>query len=111
MSGMKQARPTEAEFHRVFKFLWDLENIMDYGEMPDDFDRCSEDREATIDRVDRWLAEEWRGVGHLWQRVLMAGKVAMDNACDPSLPHLEFKPEIVKGLELLAAQKGPASHG
>ncbi len=67
MRGAKNvtiAKPTEEQFEAVWDFLQRSER-----KMPDAVRNC-------------------------WQRVLWAGKTAIDNACDPNASVLQFKPEI-----------------
>lgn len=66
---MQMAKPTDEQFDAVFDFLQRMES-----RMPDRVRSC-------------------------WQRVLWAGKTAIDNACDPNSDVLKFKPEIEAALK------------
>ncbi len=98
---MKMAKPKAGEMDRVFRFLQGVEAILERDQIPigsgDDYDeRDLEDAEDAM----KWLSKAWPTVAHSWQRVLIAGEVAIDNACDPNESALEFKPEIKAALEL-----------
>lgn len=99
---MKMARPRFGEFDAVWEFLSDLDAIMEYGSIPiahEDRDGEEFGPEADPQAVFDWLHKQWPRFESSWQRVLLAGQVAIDNACDPTIGHLAFKPEILAAIE------------
>ena len=91
--AMRQAKPSAEDQDAVFRFLQGMESILEDGLDPD--------TELPVDEdgVLAWLQSQWKVVGTSWQRVLWAGRVAIDNACDPNLDYLEFKPEILSAMK------------
>jgi hypothetical protein len=87
---VKMAKPSAKDFDVVHDFLQRLESIVEQG-----LD-IQEDSETEIDDADvgGWVDDNWRAVSGSWQRLLWAGKTAIDNLCDPDADALEVKPEI-----------------
>ncbi len=83
---MKQAKPTAAESLAFLRFMQGLESIIEDGEMPNG--------RKGVDDVHQWLANEWRTIGPIWQRVYWAGQMCIDNACDPTATTLEWRDEL-----------------
>ena len=65
---MKQAKPTVAECAAFLRFMQGMESIIEDGEMPNG--------RKGVDDVHQWLANEWRTIGPIWQRVYWAGRRA-----------------------------------
>lgn len=97
---MKQAKPSEAEQDAVFAFLQGLESLIDgvHPDREDDYD------EITDAEFVRWVERNWQEIEASWQRVFWAGRTAINNACDPHLDWLEFKPEIREALSAKGEQ-------
>lgn len=95
---MKQAKPSKRDNDRVLEFLRACEAIFQERIDPRD-----EDCIQPIDEDDAFalLDEMWPKVAPCWQRVYFAGHCAIENACDPNLPHLDLKPELRLNPELL----------
>ena len=101
--SMKMAKPKEGEFETVLRFLQGLEHINNTWTLPpdhdnddaanddDDDEECEEVSDAEIVA---WIDREWPAVDMAYQRVLFAGQIAIENACDPNATTLEWKPEI-----------------
>lgn len=88
---MLQARPSADDFAAVHHLLQGLQSILEQGTFPDD--EGDKGAEFPDSAPTEWLIEAWENASCSWQRLLYAGQVAIDNACDPTLSHLEFKPE------------------
>lgn len=101
---MQMARARKEEFEAVYRFLQGVETICERGEHPDTGLPLDDQGE-----VMQWLDKEWRTVEGSSARVVLGGMTAVENACDPTLDVLEFKPEIKKWerdrANLLAALK------
>lgn len=82
---MKQAKPSNAEFEQVITFLQDLDDAI-HDDNPD---------------LAEWVRQRYPTIQNCWSRVLWAGKTAIDNSCDPTLDHLEWKPEIKSLMQVL----------
>lgn len=93
--SMTMAKPGPGQLEAVNEFMSMLEGIFEEGVYPNDTPVEGE-REAF-----EFISEEWPKVEMCWQRVLFAGQVAIDNACDPDASSLEFKPEIATAIEQL----------
>lgn len=99
----KQAMPGPGQFEKLNGFLQGIEEIVEYMVMPGgDPDN---DGQPEPDQVFEWLCDQWDEIGPLWRRVLFAGQVAIDNACDPNAKTLEWKPEIAAALKAAEAGK------
>lgn len=86
--GMKQAMPSKKDREVVMRFLHNLDWVAESRIHPET------EAEMSDEEVIDWLDDQWPAFGVSWQRVLYAGLCALDNACDPSLSYLEFKPEL-----------------
>ena len=97
--SMKMAKPKEGEFETVLRFLQGLEHINNTWTLPpdhdnddaanddDDDEECEEVPDAEIVA---WIDREWPAVDMAYQRVLFAGQIAIENACDPNATTLEW---------------------
>jgi hypothetical protein len=87
------AKPSKEDFDRVFDYLQNLESILTEEKLADTDEKegapIKNDGEAIV-----WLSRNWKQVSHRWERLLWAGKTAIDNLCDPDASVLEVKPEI-----------------
>jgi hypothetical protein len=79
------AIPSQEEFEKLVQFFHGLDELI----QKDPWE---------VDAAD-WLRQNFPSVENSWQRVLLAGKTAIDNACDPNLDYLDWKPEIKIALE------------
>lgn len=86
-TSLRQAKPTEEETQNLIDFLEELESQL--------FNQNS----FGLPLAD-WLLQNYPKISGLWRRVIYAGKVAIDNACDPELDHLDWKPAIKAAMEI-----------
>jgi hypothetical protein len=94
---VKQAKPSPEDNEAMLRFLKGLEDIFHNNVHPDAGD--SEDVPPLSDEdAFLWIRHRYLQSGHRFDRVFWAGRCAIDNACDPSLSYLEFKPEILAAL-------------
>ncbi len=91
---MKQAMYAKGDFDLVFDFLNGIATMVETGLMPD-----NEEDEADDSSFSDWVETKFAEIEDKWQRVLWAGKVALDNACDPTAKTVEWKPEIAAALK------------
>lgn len=101
---VKMAKPSKEDFDRVLNFFQGIEMMLEEGAVPLATDEDEPGEDATPERALDWLEEKWKKVRMSWSRVLWAGKVAIDNCCDPDGDVLEWHPKVT-GL-LSAAQVG-----
>lgn len=128
MSGLKMAKAGPEEFERTRGFVRVMEalfesrsffsNEEDWRELDDD----DEDKKMLLE-IEKEVKEEdgtdWNGdadnrlilyefIKRKWRqanfsgsfgRIIMDAEVLIDNACDPDLDYLEFKPEIKAAME------------
>ncbi|MCR4854457.1 MAG: hypothetical protein K5893_12805 [Prevotella sp.] len=128
MSGLKMAKADPEEFERVMSFVRVMEalfesrsffsNEEDWREWEDD----DEDKKMLL-AIEKEVKEEdgtdWNGdadnrlilyefIKRKWRqanfsgsfgRIIIDAEVLIDNACDPDLDYLEFKPEIKAAME------------
>lgn len=128
MSGLKMAKADPEEFERVMSFVRVMETLFesrsffsneeDWREWDDD----DEDKKMLLE-IEKEVKEEdgtdWDGdadnrlilyefIKRKWRqanfsgsfgRIIMDAKVLIDNACDPALDYLEFKPEILAAMK------------
>lgn len=97
---MQMAKPHSGEFDTVYRFLSGMESIIERGCLPvgegDEYDEI--ECESAEEKL-AWIENAWDAVSPSWQRVLMAGQVAIENACDPDATVLKFKPEIAAAMK------------
>ena len=109
---MKIARATKEDFRLVVDFMNFVEEFMDYGTCSDGDDEDSQ--EVSDERFVALLREKWGRrfgpalVDAAWRRVILGGQAAIENACDETLDHLDFKPEIKAAVEAFEKAKGGA---
>lgn len=115
---MKQARPTEADFDSLIDFFNILEAAIENGEDPDNEPETAEEWECagmiTDARIVELIRKHWGehrpGVGTNWRRVIFGGQLAVTEACDQTLPYLEWRPELKEAADKMdAAQKAKAT--
>ncbi len=85
------ATVTLEDTDRIRQWFIDLEDVLD--------------SDYTYDSLGEWLEVCYPRIKHDWNRLLFAYETIYENACDPTVRHLEWKPEIKAALEL-AAQGG-----
>lgn len=128
MSGLKMAKADPEEFERVMSFVRVMEalfesrsffsNEEDWRDWPDD----DEDKKTLLaieEEVKESDGTDWNGnadnriilyefIKRKWRqanfsgsfnRIIMDAHVLIENACDPDLDYLEFKPEIKAAME------------
>lgn len=93
---MKMAKPSQEDFDAVWKFLQGLESLIERREHPETEERISDWN--LQDEMASWIESRWPAVSYSWQRLIIAGQVAIDNACDPTADTLEWKPEIAAAM-------------
>lgn len=129
MAGLKMAKADPEEFDKVMDFVNIMDDFFDnkffsteeeWREWDDDNEdkkmlleiekELIEDGEGTSvwdDHPDNrlilyeFIKRKWRSVNYSgsFQRIVMDAQVMIENACDPDLDYLEYKPEIQKALE------------
>lgn len=104
---VKQAKPSTQDNEVVLKFFQACEEIFEEGTDP----RIDSESPPQIsaEEAKGYLEELWREVSCSWGRVYWAGRCAIDNACDPTLDVLDFKPELRINSELLEIVREIAS--
>lgn len=104
--SMKMAMPRQEERDAVWAFLRGLESIME-GWIPDDDLAKYPADDITDDATGLWIVEAWDAMKFKasWERVLAAGEVAIENACDQTQTTLEWKPEIEQAMKRWAEVK------
>lgn len=73
-----------------------------------------EDGETVWDGVDNrlilyeFIKRKWRKANYCgsFGRIVMDAEVLIDNACDPNLDYLEFKPEIMEAINEYNEKRG-----
>lgn len=95
---VKMAKPSKDDQRKVFAFMQFLESVFEYREYPDPNDPDASTPVKDDGEAFGRIEDEWDDISAAWTRVLLAGEVAIDNACDPALDVLDFKPEIVKAM-------------
>lgn len=91
---MKMAKPSDADFDAVLAFLQAVESVFEDGVDAETGAELDEGIEMMRSIERRWDG----GAAYAWQRVLWAGKTAIDNCCDPNATTLEHKPEIAAAI-------------
>lgn len=129
MAGLKMAKADPEEFDKVMDFVNIMDDFFDnkffsteedWREWDDDNEdkkilleiekELIEDGEGTSvwdDHPDNrlilyeFIKRKWRSVNYSgsFQRIVMDAQVMIENACDPDLDYLEYKPEIQKAIE------------
>lgn len=94
---MNQAKPSDADFERVLFFFQGIESILEESRLIESRDDPGRRDFDELDVMD-WLESQWKHVGPAWQRVLWAGKVAIDNTCQPNADVLKLKPDIAEAI-------------
>ena len=77
---LRMGKAPKSELERIRRFFDELEEI----------NHESDDIEKLGEFIYSWLQSPNFSI----ERVLMGYQVLIDNACDPSLDYLDFKPEI-----------------
>ena len=132
---MKMAKACPEEFDRVMGFINVMEALFDgrsffsqeesWREWNDDDEDKKllleiekevkeEDGETVWDGVDNrlilyeFIKRKWRKANYSgsFGRIVMDAEVLIDNACDPSLDYLEFKPEIMEAINEYNEKRG-----
>src|SRR3972149_889607 len=49
--------------------------------------------------VGHWLLSTYPRIDSEWERILFGYETLVENACDPTLSHLDFKPEIKMAMD------------
>lgn len=128
MSGLKMAKADKEEFEitmgfvRVMEALFEcrsfFSNEEDWRDWPDDDEDKKKLLEIEKEVIDEdgtcrdgkpdnrlvlyeFIKRKWRAANFhgSFGRIIMDAKVMIDNACDPDLDYLEFKPEILAAMK------------
>ncbi len=98
---MRMAAASKEDVALMREFLRDLEAACN-GDYTIPKGTEGEDEEDIVDMSDERLAQfvrcEFSRIRLHYERILSGYNVMYDNACDPTLSHLEFKPEILRRL-------------
>jgi hypothetical protein len=73
-----RARPEQVQ--RVREWFQELEEVLD--------------ADKDYHEVGHWLLSTYPRVDNEWERILFGYETIVENACDPTLSYLDFKPEI-----------------
>ena len=85
--GLRMARSMPKEINTMRQFLFDLEEKM-------------YDLEYDNDDLANWLMDEYKKrFEPYWQRLFSGYETMFDNACNPNLDYLAWKPELQNLLE------------
>lgn len=90
---MKLAKATPEDFKRFWS-MYRAQERLRYAFRPLEILRC---QRIILGRMEELSGGFWRVVGGC--------ETLMANCCDPELDYYEFKPEILRGLELEAAER------
>lgn len=85
---MKMAKPSEKDNEAVLQFFQELEETLD-NSLTD----------VTDEAIAKAVLRHWPAVAMSWSRVYWAGLTAIENACDPDLTYLDYKPELKRLME------------
>lgn len=100
--GLRMARATKKDFDAVWALKDIIESLTEYQRLPPP-DEDTEGEEIPWDDVPQKLgelvSEWWEEHSPSWFRVVFGGQTMIDNACDPNLDYLDFKPEIKAAME------------
>lgn len=112
--SVKLSKTNEQEISKLSELLNEIEQISKHCDFDDYDDFKSEvlEHEDFYSVSSKYVKEydDYKGfwlvmMKHLssihFQRILMNCSTMLDNCADPNLSHLDFKPDIKKGLELL----------
>lgn len=128
---MKVAKADKKEFDGVYNFINVMEGLFDdrfffsQEESWRDWDDEDEDKQMLLEIekelklseyddepdnrliVYEFIKRKWRKANYCgsFGRIIMDADVLIDNACDPDLDYLEFKPEILKAMEEYKAKQ------
>lgn len=84
--GMTCARATQTDLDEMREFLFEIENMI-------------ADQSKDFEAIGRFVNGQFHArCGRHFQRVLFGYETLVDNACDPSLLYLDWKPEIKEAL-------------
>jgi len=83
-TGMTAAKATPADVDQMRDFLFELEQMVENARHDDD-----------IEKIGRFCHSHFPSrCGHHYQRILFGYDTLIENACDPTLSYLDWKPEI-----------------
>jgi hypothetical protein len=110
--GIKMASASKDDIKRLYLLNNVLENLGKYNATcMADFDHFEEDEKEHLKRIfdtdgeidcDELISYLY-GLTWGFHRVVMGFQVLFDNCCDPTLDHLDWKPELKKQLDLIEA--------
>lgn len=83
---LRCARAYPEEIQKVREWFQKLEDVMN-------------DDENSDSQYGEWLRKHYHEVEGKWERILLGYETMFDNACDPSLTYLAFKPEILEKMQ------------
>ena len=123
MAQMRMSKPSEKDFENTRCFLqaaesfWDRRGYSfnnpeeDWDELDDENEdkiellkiqkNLSDDEGCSLDEVDNrliiyeFLKSKYQKANYCWGRALMAGEIAIESTCDPTLTYLDFIPGTV----------------
>ena len=81
------SRAMPGDIGQVRDFLYELEELVD-------------DPLKTPDEIGAWMKRNWWRCAQHWRKILFGYETLIDNACDPTLTILEWKPEILKAFAI-----------
>lgn len=90
------AAVTLEDTDRIRQWFIDLEEVLENDTVCDPSDWTD---------ISDWIITNYPRIKHDWGRLLFAYETVYENACDPTLQHLEWKPEIKAALEIAARKE------
>ena len=88
---MRMARSSPEDINQLREFFFKLEELLEDWEK----DECD---------IGQWITENYsEQCGRHWQRLLMGYETMFENACNPNLDYLSWKPEIQEAINAFTA--------
>lgn len=103
---LRQARPTQEEIDNLVEFLHMIDEVLTFRTYTYTINGEEVSEEVNPERFQEIIEQLWigdwinreSGVGNSWHRIVFGYITLFDNACDPNVDFLEWKPEIAEFL-------------
>jgi hypothetical protein len=103
---LRQARATQEEIDNLVEFLRMIDEVLTCRTYTYTIDGEEVTEEVNPERFQEIIEQLWTGdwinresgVGNSWHRIVFGYITLFDNACDPNVDFLEWKPEIAEFL-------------
>lgn len=103
---MKMAKASKDDIQKTISFFQFVEEYFEYGtHTPENQDFEEDSVDLTEEKFVEMLRELWggrfkpAGVDCAWRRVVLGCDMLIDNVCDPSLDHLDLRPDWAKAID------------